>query len=285
MKKNLIFCLTLMILAPSSYSDDQVASDNLPALPSSDQFTSIEPHRSNYFLPVSYSTNPNQSKFEYVQTYSEIDSVEVKFQISFKIDLTRNYDLGENGLYIAYTQTSWWQTYNGDASRPFRETNYLPEVFWQFSGWNREPLGFSNSYNRLGVAHISNGSTRPQSRTRNYLYFLTSLNHGPWKLEMMPRLKLPDIRDGEANPDLEDYIGHLDASLTFSSNNQQVYTFAIKGNPSYGHYGAQFDWSFPLYQDIHGLIQVYAGYAESLIDYDHENYRFSMGFTLAPPKL
>lgn len=242
----------------------------------------IEIHQPNYILPVSYSSRPNQERFEYIQTYSDIDSFEFKYQLSLKINLTRVDEQDDNGLYVAYTQSSWWQTYNGGASRPFRETNYLPEIFWQFSGQDSDLFGFSNRFNRLGLAHLSNGSTRPQSRTRNYFYLATAWQQGPWQLELIPRLKLPDIREGEANPDLEKYIGHLDARLTYQSPNQYLYSLAAKGNPLYGNFGVQLDWHFPLYRGIHGLVQIYGGYAESLIDYDHENYRLSLGFSFPP---
>ena len=286
-KSLLPFLFIGLALAPSALLASPITSCQRQAESQTVQRARMEPsriemHHSNYVLPISYSSHPNQDQFKYIQKDSIIDPFESKYQLSFKINLTGSNERDANGLYIAYTQTSWWQTYNGGASRPFRETNYLPEFFWQFSGWDSELFGFSNRFNRLSLAHLSNGSTRPRSRTRNYLYLATTWEQGPWQLELMPRIKLPDIREGEANPDLEQYIGHLDAKLIYQARNQHLYSLAAKGNPLYGHFGVQLDWSFPLYQGIHGLVQFYGGYAESLIDYNHENYRLSLGFSFPP---
>lgn len=40
------------------------------------------------------------------------------------------------------TLKSFWQVYTGDASRPFRETNYRPELFY-FTPTSWQPLGGS----------------------------------------------------------------------------------------------------------------------------------------------
>jgi phospholipase A1 len=73
----------------------------------------ILPFHSNYFLPASYSPTKDDS--------------EIEFQISFQKLLS--YDLLGFNEYIsfAYTQTSFWRAYAH--SSPFRETNYIPELF------------------------------------------------------------------------------------------------------------------------------------------------------------
>lgn len=235
------------------------------------------PHQRNYILPVSYSSNPNQKRFAYIQEDTPLDSVEVKFQLSIKVPLIPQFFSEKNSLHFAYTQTSWWQAYNSAASKPFRETNYTPEFFYTHEGRWRF-LGLNNTYNRVGYAHQSNGRSEPQSRSWDYLYLTSAFSRGNWMLEVSPRIRLPVIADKDYNPDLEDYIGYLDLGLAYA-NSHQEYVLTLKGNPHTQQGGVQLDISFPLISGkLRGLIQGYAGYGESLIDYDHENYRISIGF-------
>ncbi|SFB78786.1 phospholipase A1 [Marinospirillum celere] len=237
---------------------------------------SFTPHRRNYILPASYSSNPNQERFEYIQENTDLDPVEIKFQLSVKVPLMEDLFDNRGSIHFAYTQTSWWQAYNNDASKPFRETNYTPEIFFTYANGTRF-LGLNNNWNRFGYAHQSNGRTEPQSRSWNYLYVSSVLSRGNWMLEATPRIKLPRFRGEDDNPDLEDYIGYLDLSLAYTRSRHE-YVLTLKGNPQTEKAGAQLDWSFPVYGRLRGLIQGYAGYGESLIDYDHENYRISIGF-------
>ena len=237
---------------------------------------SFTPHKRNYILPASYSTNPNQQRFAYIQEDTELQPVEIKFQLSVKVPVLPQLFSEKGSLHFAYTQTSWWQAYNEEASKPFRETNYTPEIFYTHEGRWRF-LGLNNTYNHLGYAHQSNGRTEPQSRSWNYLYATTAFSRGNWMLEARPRIKLPRFKGEDDNPDLEDYIGYLDLSLAYV-NSRQEYVLTVKGNPETERGGIQLDWSFPVYGKLRGLVQAYGGYGESLIDYDHENYRLSIGF-------
>jgi phospholipase A1 len=238
---------------------------------------SFAPHQRNYILPVSYSTHPNQQRFDYLDSERDLQSTEIKFQLSIKVPLLQQWASDRQSLHFAYTQTSWWQAYHSEASRPFRESNYEPEFFFTQQS-DLQFLGLSNPYNRLGFAHQSNGRTDPQSRSWNYIYASTVLAKGNWMLEFSPRYKLPRFTGEDDNPDLENYIGYFDLSLAYANWGQE-FVVTTQGNFETEQGGLQLDWSFPLYGGkLRGLVQAYAGYGESLIDYDHENYRFSIGF-------
>ena len=60
-----------------------------------------------------------------------LDNVEAKFQFSFKARLWEA-DSRKYAVWAAYTQQSNWQIANGDLSRPFRETDYQPELIFTY---------------------------------------------------------------------------------------------------------------------------------------------------------
>ena len=56
--------------------------------------------------------------------------IEVKYQLSLKAKLWEDLLGTPLRVWGGYTQSSRWQVYNGRESRPFRETNYEPEVIF-----------------------------------------------------------------------------------------------------------------------------------------------------------
>ncbi len=176
----------------------------------------ITAYRRNYVMPWTYNTNPDEADFREISTDGGVDHSEVKFQLSFKVKLLDDI-LGRNGdLYFAYTQRSWWQAYNSEASSPFRETNYEPEAFMSFdNSWT--VLGWTNTINRIGFAHQSNGRSDPLSRSWNRLYAETIFQRGDWAFSVAPHWRIPENDRDDDNPDLEDYIGYGDLTLVAQS--------------------------------------------------------------------
>ena len=105
-----------------------------------DNVFAITQHRQNYLLPFTYVKDPNSAGNQDL-TEENVDSKEAKFQVSMKLPLYLE-DTGFDGLYFGFTLTSFWQLYNSEVSKPFRETNYEPEVFWQKTG-DYSVLGYS----------------------------------------------------------------------------------------------------------------------------------------------
>lgn len=73
---------------------------------------------------------------------------------------------GKGDLWVGFTQVAHWQLYNSDLSRPFRETNYEPEVIFTY------PLRFSTGDFKmkmigLSLNHQSNGKEELNSRSWN----------------------------------------------------------------------------------------------------------------------
>jgi len=240
-----------------------------------------------YLMPVFWtsdvndmpsSLNPNNT----VTSPQGLDSLETKFQLSFKTKAVENL-FGDNGdIWMGYTQSSRWQVYNTEQSRPFRETNYEPEVLLVFrngysiGGWNGRMAA-------VGINHQSNGRGDPLSRSWNRIMFNVGLDRDNWALMLRPWIRLSDGSDDD-NPLIEDYLGRGDLTLTHLRGRNEFSLMARhslrSGDRSRG--ALQFDWGFPLHESLpmRGRLQLFHGYGESLIDYNHKATYVGLGISL-----
>lgn len=242
---------------------------------------SITTHRTNYLFPVSYNSKQNSENFRNITTDAGPDSNEVKFQLSVKVNLAENIFGSVGDAYFGYTQRSWWQAYNTDASSPFRETNYEPEIFIDFdNAWSA--LGWVNTRNRVSFNHQSNGRSDPLSRSWNRVYLESIFQRGDWALTLAPHWRVPESDYDDDNPDIERYMGYGDIRLAKRLNNNHEISGQWRGNPSAGHHGTQVDYSWPTFNNLRAHVQYYYGYGESMIDYDNRVHRLSIGFSLNP---
>lgn len=242
---------------------------------------SITTHRINYLFPVSYNTNQDANNFREVTDASGPNNNEVKFQFSAKFNLAEDIFGNVGDVYFAYTQRSWWQAYNTDASSPFRETNYEPEVFIDFdNAWSA--LGWVNTRNRIAFNHQSNGRSDPLSRSWNRVYLESTLQRGDWALTLAPHWRVPESDGDDNNPDIERFVGYGDIRLAKRLQNNHEFAGQLRGNPSTGNYGTQVDYSWPAFNGVRAHVQYYYGYGESMIDYDNRVHRLSLGFSLNP---
>ncbi|APE32591.1 phospholipase [Halomonas aestuarii] len=242
----------------------------------------ITTHRRNYWFPVTYNTHPNDEGFSDLSDRNNLDRAEMKFQFSVKFNLVEDLfgDFGGD-LHFGYTQRSWWQAYNGDASSPFRETNYEPEVFIDFDN-HTSLLGWTNINNRLAFNHQSNGRSGALSRSWNRLILQSTFVNDDWALVLAPHWRIPESEEQDDNPDIHKYLGYGDITLARRINGDNELSLMMRGNPDLGNMGTELDYSWPLFGSIRGHVQYYHGYGESLIDYDKRTHRLSLGFSLNP---
>jgi len=246
----------------------------------------LTPHKMNYMLPVLTTDHINRSAYEDFGTWSEnIEDIEAKFQISLKVPLN-NEDLfvEGDGLFFGFTLKSWWQIYSDNISKPFRETNYQPEVFY-LAPLDWHPMG-GNTGIIVGLEHQSNGRSQLISRSWNraYLNFLYekdnfALSFRPWFRLSEDEKEDPLSAEGDDNPDIADYMGHFELSAVYKMSD---YEFSIQGRQNFSkhHGGLELGFTFPLWGKLRGYVQFTKGYGESLIDYNHNQQRFGLGIAL-----
>jgi len=250
----------------------------------------LQPHRLNYLL-LRKTNNPNNlpgspPAGHKTLTPYDMDSSEAKFQLSLKADIGSQQQIDLLGiktfrLWIAYTQQSNWQIFNARNSSPFRETNYEPELIATFGTGHTAGLKLIN----LGWVHQSNGRPLPESRSWNRLYL-----QGGWEWEnntsFMVRgwKRIAENPVNDDNPDIASHIGRAELVARWEPGDKsQAVAFLLRNNLGRKHNRSyvQIDWATPAKfgnaARVH--VQVTSGYGESLIDYNHRQTTFGLGFS------
>jgi len=243
---------------------------------------SLKAHRQSYFMPVSYNETRrpiNDIAGDVATNTPDLDDVEVKFQISFKMNVWDEI-IGENSqLVAAYTQKSFWQMYNADFSSLFRETNYEPEVFIN-KRLDYEFLGFNLSNASLGFVHQSNGRSNLFSRSWNRVYANFVFQRDNFALSIKPWQRINENIETDDNPDIADYLGRYEIGMLYKWQ-QSEFTLLLRNLAANKHSASyQLGWQFPLNNDINFYAEYFNGYGESLIDYDYRNETFGLGITV-----
>jgi phospholipase A1 len=251
----------------------------------------LRAHKPSYLLPFRYSNAPNRAPSSPTRsaagTELDLRKQEAKFQISFKVrladwDAPDVFGHGSDSrvsIWGAYTQQSQWQVYNGAVSRPFRETNYEPELIAAFdpdvvlaSGWRWRLAA-------LSLNHQSNGRDDPLSRSWNRVIAWLGVERGGLGIQLRAWQRLNESLSTDDNPDIGHYLGYGDALVSYQAGQ---HTFSVLGrrNLDTGRGALQFGWSFPLDRRLRGTLQLFSGYGESLIDYNVRQKTIGIGVLL-----
>ncbi|AWI79149.1 phospholipase [Parazoarcus communis] len=248
----------------------------------------LQPYKPIYFMPVFHSTKVNEAPCSAAGGRScvtnpvNLDSTEGKYQLSFKTKLVTGLFDGKGDIWAAYTQSSRWQVYNGDISRPFRETNYEPEILmtyamdYDFFGWKASMVGF-------GLNHQSNGRADPLSRSWNRIPAFVALQKDDWVVAVQAWHRIKEEAGEDDNPDIEDYVGRGELLINrrlgdhnFALTLRHSLRFSEKTN----HGSGMFEWTFPISGYLKGYMQIFSGYGESLIDYNFRKNAIGLGISL-----
>ena len=198
-------------------------------------------------------------------SYSEFkESKEIKFQISFMEDI---YDLYGLKLSMAYTQRSYWDVFNEGDSRPFRETNYNPQAYFNYRvkpclykiGYWHESNGQKNNYDQYG-----NRSIDSRSWDRSYIE-VECKNH-----KFFSRFSYWDVLLSE-HPEIEEKAGNAQLYVRYEWRGFQFSTDVSKAHREIGV-------KLPHLMSRNVIISysIRQGYLDSLIDWDEDILRHSL---------
>ncbi|MEO8671744.1 MAG: phospholipase A [Tahibacter sp.] len=246
----------------------------------------IRAYKPVYLLPLFMSSDINgaptsPSTGHSVEIPDRLQHAEMKFQLSLKSKVWQGV-FGDHGdLWVGYTQTSHWQINNSRLSRPFRETNYEPEAMLTFAtnyqvfGWDARMIG-------IGVNHQSNGRGLPLSRSWNRVVANIGFERGDWTIMLRPWWRIAEPHHKDDNPDISDFMGRGDAQIVRVWNGHEfslLFRHTLRGGDDFrGAVG--FDWAFPIKDELRGHVQLFDGYGESLIDYNHRATYLGLGVSL-----
>ncbi|MFQ3171587.1 MAG: phospholipase A1 [Oleispira sp.] len=252
------------------------------------------PHRPNYFMPLSYQTKINQDEqesfYNAVRTEDNqigknprFDHTEFVFQLSVKYIVAENIVGKFSSLAIAYTNKSFWQSYNDSVSALFRETNHEPEIILGFRA-----LEEWIDYWTLSFNHQSNGQVGNLSRSWNRVILGTTkiwpnklLNVRAWyRIPETSKADPLDPTDND-NPDITDFLGYGDVFYLRKIGQHSV-SATVRNNLNFDENlgSIELDWTFPLPGNVKGFIQYFNGYGESLIDYNQYQERIGIGIKI-----
>jgi phospholipase A1/A2 len=237
----------------------------------------ITAYRPNYILPYYYTGSPYYAVYNNNTPNNEtIDHSEFKFQISLKIPIWQMI-LGHNSsLMFAYTQLSYFQLYN---TKTFvRETDYEPEFFLANKiDYHLSKNWLFNNVN-VGINHQSNGYGNDLQRgwDRLYLEAIASSNH--WMVSLQPWYVI-DTNDNNSN--ISKYLGHGQALVSYEIH-QHVFSFQARNFLEHEarYVTGELTWSFPLTKYVKGYVQIFSGYGQSLIEYNHHTNSAGLGIAL-----
>ncbi len=236
----------------------------------------LKPFRPSYFLLWGKSSQFGDTR----------QAKEAQFQLSVQKDLTELYGWK---LVGAYTQNSFWQLFYAADSRPFRETNFAPQVFI------KSPYFFARDFSlafEAGYIHQSNGGREPLSRSWDRLFVGAyhrgdhfRFNHRFWRRNKEQAKAYAGDPLGDENPDIEDFYGVQEGHYQWNYADYQLYikeryNFSLKQ----GMIETQISGDIPK-SSLRWLIHHFTGYGESLSDYNQTLTKYGVGVIFSQSKI
>lgn len=250
----------------------------------------VRTYRPNFLLPAHYSTRinvaPSSPTHPQGGTFPEYRQTEAELQVSLRAKALQDVLLPNADVWLSYTQQSIWQLWNGQHSAPFRSSDYQPEAMIVVpipdspgqlaGGWRWRMV-------QAGVAHESNGEGLPLSRSWNYGYLGTTFTRDDFSLSTRFNWRLGE-KGVDDNPHITDCIGNTEFAASWLPGETTWELTARTSFKSFHRGSLKLQWTHPIWADrpdgLRWYVQLFSGYGETMLDYNHRQNSIGLGFTL-----
>ena len=250
----------------------------------------VRTYQPNFLLPAHYSSNVNKAPSSPTHpdggTFPQYRKTEAELQLSLRAKVLEDVLLPNANIWLAYSQQSIWQMWNGQDSAPFRSSDYQPEAMYVVpvpdklgdlgGGWRWRLV-------QAGIAHESNGYGLPLSRSWNFGYLGTAFTHDDIALRARFNFRLGE-QGVDDNPHITDDIGHTELSAAWLPGETTMQLTARTSFKTWDRGSLKFEWTRPVWSaspdGLRWYVQLFSGYGETMLDYNHRQNSVGLGFTL-----
>ena len=220
---------------------------------------------------------------------------EARIQLSVRTKIAQGILTGgreqlRDSLWFGYSQQSYWQLFNGGLSRPFRSTDHEPEVTYIYPTRAQLPLGWQLRYTGISAVHQSNGQSQPLSRSWNRTVLMAGFEKGnDYTLQAKFWKRMKEDPANDDNPDIEDLIGRAEFSGSWNVDKNNTLGLTLRhALRSDANGSVRMDWYRTLgnggqpggKSGLRFHTRLFAGYGDSLIDYNRRRTVLSVGLSL-----
>ncbi|MDX1491098.1 MAG: phospholipase A [Pseudohongiellaceae bacterium] len=253
-------------------SEDSEAQKHKPSIAADAPGHFFQPYKRNYIVFGSMKNNNGGQPFS-GKTF------DIKFELGMQFALFPDEESPLLApLRFGYSQRSWWDI--AESSAPFKEHNYNPEIFWDFTQTNntRNNRASLHLVDQFGFEHQSNGLDQQQSRSWDRLYAKRSFYISEALSWSLKAWKIVD--KGDFNTDIDDYLGHLEIGAQYTINNWAKLELSARQGNNTSKISYQADLVVPISRWInsHFMLSFYDGYGEALISHNYKTRSLRAGF-------
>ncbi|TFZ07019.1 phospholipase [Ramlibacter henchirensis] len=225
-------------------------------------------------------------------TAQDYRTTELRLQLSVRTKVAQGLFIDtpekRDSLWFGYSQQSYWQLFTPALSRPFRSTDHEPEIVYIAPLQSAVPGDWRVRYAGLAVTHHSNGQSLPLSRSWNRASLMLGAERGPLQLHARVWRRLPEDAADDDNPGITNYYGRAELRAEWQAGGGNLWALTTRHSLRRdGRGSVRLEWfrdvsdrdtGTPSGLQLH--TQLFAGYGDTLLDYNRRRVMFSIGVSL-----